>query len=246
MTSSMWPSAFSIQAALLSGLALGVASSTHCAVMCGPLVLTVGRRLGGRSRAAQLRYAVLHHAGRVAVYAALAVPAGLGGQALVLSGFGRALALVAGGLLLAAAASALRLPFVDRVTSRVSAGVARAFTPVLRWASTRPIAGPLAAGALNGLLPCGLVYAALTAAAAAGSVPAAMLLMAGFGAGTSAVLIAIAVGSASISASMRTKLRPIGPVVLAVTALILIARGSAQPHPHGTAAPQPAAAHLHR
>jgi sulfite exporter TauE/SafE len=222
--------------ALLGGLALGLASSAHCAAMCGPLVLTVGRRLGGATKRAQARHALLYHAGRVLTYVLLAVPIGLGGEALVLRGFGRGLAFVAGALLLVAAIGAARLPLFDRFGARVSAIVARSFAPVLRWASARPIAGPMATGALNGLLPCGLVYAALTAAAATGNLASAMVLMAGFGVGTSGVLMAIALGAAAIPVALRARLRPVAPVVLAVTAAVLIVRGAAAPHEHAAAA----------
>ena len=231
--------------AFLGGLALGLASSAHGAAMCGPLVLTIGRRLGGASRQSQLRYALLHHLGRVGVYAALAVPAGLGGEMLMLRGFGRALAIAAGILLLGAAVTSLRLPGVHRISARVSSIVARAFAPVLRWASTRAIAGPLATGALNGLLPCGLVYAALAAAATSGSVAGSTALMTGFGAGTAAVLVAVAVGAASIPASLRLRLRPIGPIVLAVTAGVLLVRGATTPHAHAAGAPGAAMHHVH-
>jgi sulfite exporter TauE/SafE len=231
--------------ALLAGLALGVASSAHCAAMCGPLVLTIGRRFGGTSPVSQLRHALLYHGGRVLVYVVLAVPAGLGGEALALRGFGRALAVTAGVLLLAAAASAFRMPALDRITSRISTGVARAFAPVLRWAAARPVAGPLVTGGLNGLLPCGLVYAAMTAAAASGTVTAAAELMFGFGLGTSAVLLAITAGAVSLSSPLRTRLRPIGPIVLAITAIILLARGAGTPHAHAPAAAASTATHAH-
>jgi sulfite exporter TauE/SafE len=231
---------------LLAGVALGLASSAHCAAMCGPLVLTVGRRLGGPSRGAQARHALVYHAGRMIVYASLAIPAGLGGQALAVRGFGRGLAVGAGILLLAAALGAARLPPFDRVGARLSALVSRAFTPLLRRASTRPMAGALALGALNGLLPCGLVYAALTAAAAAGTPTAAILLMLGFGLGTSGILIAIALGAAAVPPSLRARLRPLAPLALAITAVVLLVRGVTLPHAHpGSVHGATPAAHAH-
>jgi sulfite exporter TauE/SafE len=216
--------------AMLAGLALGLASSAHCAAMCGPLVLTIGRRPGPASRAVQLRHALLHHTGRIAIYALLALPAGLVGQTLVFNGMGRVLAVGSGILLLAAAAGSVRPRRGGGSPS--SRWLARLSAPVVRWAAVRPVAGPLATGAVNGVLPCGLVYAAVTAAGAAGSVPDAVMLMAGFGAGTSLVLVAMSVWAASFPASLRIRLRPLSPVVLAVTAVILIARGVAPPHRH--------------
>jgi sulfite exporter TauE/SafE len=245
MTFGIEHSSFSIQAAIVSGLLLGVASSAHCAAMCGPLVLIVSRRIGGPSRRSQVRHAVLYHAGRVVVYLALALPAGMLGQALVASGFGRVLAIGTGVLLLAAAAGAVRFRPLDDLSVGLSALLARASAPALGWAADRPVTGALLAGAFNGLLPCGLVYAAMTAAAASGGVTGAVLLMAGFGAGTAGVLVAISLFAASISLPVRVRLRPVAPLVLAVTAAILIARG-AWPHQHPAEAADPAApAHMH-
>jgi len=224
--------------AMLAGLALGLASSAHCAAMCGPLVLTIGRRPGAATRAAHLRHALLYHAGRVAVYALLALPAGLIGETLVFNGLGRVLAVASGILLLTAAAGSIR-PNRGGVSPWYSRSLARLSPPVVRWAAGRPLAGPLATGGLNGLLPCGLVYAAVTAAGAAGSVAAAGALMAGFGIGTSAVLIAMSVWAASFPASLRTRLRPLSPMVLALTAVILIVRGVSMPHQHPLGPPPP-------
>jgi sulfite exporter TauE/SafE len=229
-------------AALLTGLALGLASSAHCAAMCGPLVLAIGR-LAAPSRQAQLRHACLHHAGRAIVYAMLALPAGAAGELLVVRGFGRALAIGSGVVMLLAAANAMHVKGLDRITSRASEAAARAFAPALRFAAGRPFAGPLVTGALNGLLPCGLVYVALAAAVASGRIAAAIGLMAGFAAGTSVVLIAMAMASATMSAAARRRLRPAGPIVLVLTAIVLIGRGVAPPR-HHAGGPAPAAVHV--
>lgn len=230
--------------ALIAGVALGLASSAHCAAMCGPLVLSVGRHTAPASRRVHLRHAVLYHGARIATYVALALPAGVIGDALTVRGLGRVLAIGAAILLLAAAAGTVRLGPLGGIASGFSAMLARLSSPLLRWSRARPIAGALITGTINGLLPCGLVYAALTTAAAAGSVGGAALLMAGFGMGTTPVLVAIAAGAASLSPPLRLRLRPVGPVVLAVTAAILIVRAVTMPHQHGIS-PVPQAVHLH-
>jgi sulfite exporter TauE/SafE len=228
---------------LAAGVAFGLASSAHCAAMCGPLVLSIGR-LAPSSRRAQLRFALLHHAGRAAVYVLLALPAGLVSETLALQGFGRAIAIGAGLVLLLAAATSIRVRSLDRLTSTVSSMVTGRFAPVTRWAAGRPLAGPLATGALHGLLPCGLVYAALTTAAATGDMASAAMIMAGFALGTAPVLIALTAGAASVSVSFRPLLRRAGPVVLIVAGLLLIARGVSGPHRH-PAEPDVVADHMH-
>lgn len=221
----------------LAGLALGVASSAHCAAMCGPLVLAASRAVAVRARAGQLGQAALHHAARILVYMVLAIPAGVAGDTLAVRGFGRAIAIAAGVLLLVAALGAMRLGPFGRMGAALSAAVARTAAPAFRWAQRHPALGPLLTGALNGVLPCGLVYAALATAAAAGSIAGSLQLMAGFGIGTGAILITISTGAAVLTPAVRLRLRPLVPAVLAVTAAILIARGVLPAHRHDAAVP---------
>jgi sulfite exporter TauE/SafE len=211
--------------------------------MCGPLVLTAGRAIAARSRARHLAQLALHHSARIFVYAVLALPAGLAGEMLVARGFNRVIAVSAGVVLLVAAMGSLRVRGLGRLGAALSNLVAMASKPVFGWSRTHPSLGPLLLGALNGMLPCGLVYGALTTAAVAGSVGGSVLLMAGFGVGTSAILIAISNGAAAITPSARLRLRPLTPLVLAVTAAILIARGVLPPHQHD--AGPPAHHHMH-
>jgi sulfite exporter TauE/SafE len=219
----------------LAGLALGVAGSAHCLGMCGPLVLTFGRSLAPSSRAHQVRHAALYHAGRLLTYVALAIPAGFAGQALVLRGFGRALAIVAATLLLAAALASARFRLPGRIGALWATGASRAAGAASRWGRSHAVAGPLLTGAANGLVPCGLVYAAVTAAAAMGSSRDAVVLMVGFGAGTVPALLAVSLSAASIPAAWRPRLRRLTPIVLALTAALLLLRGvtsSSTPHHH--------------
>lgn len=228
---------------LLAGLALGLASSAHCAAMCGPLVLAASRAVAVRSRAGRLGQLALHHAARILMYVLLALPAGFAGETLAGRGLGRAIAIAAGLLLLVAALGSVRWRAFGRIGAALSDVVARAAAPAFRWSRRHPALGPLLTGALHGILPCGLVYAALTTAAASGNIAGSLQLMAGFGIGTGVILIAISTGATVLTPAVRLRLRPLAPVVLAVTAAILIARGVLPAHQHEAAAP--AHHHMH-
>jgi sulfite exporter TauE/SafE len=102
-----------------------------------------------------------------------------------------------------------------------------------------PVAGPVLAGAANGLLPCGLVYAALLTAAALGTASSAVVMMIGFGLGTVPALVAVSMAAASQAFGIRPYLRRLTPVLLAVTAVILLMRGFAP------ATDSPHTAHVH-
>ena len=76
-----------------AGLLLGLAGSGHCLAMCGPLVAALGPRLHSLTRGRHFRRLLLYHAGRLATYLLLALPAGILGRLLSLQGLGRAAAI---------------------------------------------------------------------------------------------------------------------------------------------------------
>ncbi len=210
--------------ALVAGCLLGLSGSLHCAAMCGPLLVAIGQGAGaGRARLPSI---VAYHTARVSVYILLAVPAGLVGHAVSLVGFGRAAAVVSGLLLIAMAPGAVyswvrraELPWIGLL----------AWVSHAAWRSTpgRPIRRHLAAGVVNGLLPCGLVYPAAIAAAAMGSLWSALLFMVGFGCGTLPAMFAISWSAGALSLSLRAHLRWLTPAALVLTGVLLIARGLA-------------------
>lgn len=223
--------------ALLTGLMLGAIGSGHCVGMCGPLVLTIERHLRRPSRRTQLRHALTYHAGRVLTYALLGVAAGIAGQTLAFWGLGRALAVTAGVVLLLAAIGSA-IPQRLRGWGATPAALAsRACAVAGQWSRLHGVAGPAIAGAANGLLPCGLVYSALLTAAAMGTATGAVALMAGFGLGTIPALVALSMAAASRTFAIRSGLRRLTPVLLALTAAMLLVRGLApvsalSPHTH--------------
>lgn len=213
--------------ALVTGMIFGAVGSVHCVGMCGPLVLTMGRGLRRPSRRAQLQHTLTYHAGRVTTYLVLGSMAGLVGETLSTWGLGRALAITAGLLLLLAAAGSL-VPHKLRGWGAAPAALAtRACAMAGRWSRLHPVAGPALAGAANGLLPCGLVYSALLTAAAMGTAASAMALMTGFGLGTIPALVALTMAATSSAFGIRSRLRRLTPVLLALTAAMLLVRGLA-------------------
>jgi sulfite exporter TauE/SafE len=213
--------------ALVTGLIFGAAGSLHCVGMCGPLVLTIGRGLRRPSRAAQVRHALAYHSGRVLTYVALGSMAGLVGETLSTWGLGRALAITAGLLLLLAALGSVVPRQLRGWSAPPAAFATHACVLAGRWSRLHPVAGPALAGAANGLLPCGLVYSALLTAAAMGTTASAVALMAGFGLGTIPALVALTMAATSPAFGIRTRLRRLTPVLLALTAAMLLFRGLA-------------------
>ncbi len=176
---------------LWAPLALGLVSSLHCAQMCGPLVLSYSLKGGGG-----MRSHLCYNAGRIATYTALGALAGAAGLLVTslgrLAGIAQAASLAAGVCLIVAAIVAsdlLRRGTLVRIgsgswlsyPSRVAAKLLASSVPASR----------LLLGAVMGLLPCGLVYAALLKAMTADGAAGGALTMALFGAATSIPLLAL-------------------------------------------------------
>jgi sulfite exporter TauE/SafE len=222
-----WLSSYGIVLSLfLAGL---IGSITHCVGMCSPFVLaqTANRMdAGGGLRGGEwgrLRAAALapYHFGRATTYSLLGAVAGLGSSSFVewtgVRWLTAGLLAVGAWLFLAMALGRLgALPqfFGGRAMSAMSR-VARPLTVDPRgWRG-------YALGLLLGLLPCGLVYAALATAAGAGSVILGAAAMAAFAAGTAPALIATGFAGAAAAGHWRRILSRAPAPLLIVNALLL-------------------------
>jgi sulfite exporter TauE/SafE len=208
---------------LLSGF---VGSLGHCLGMCGPLVLMVGLQLPARGLAA-VPYHLLYHLARVAIYALLGAIVGAVGSLLGLgSGLNRlagAISLVLGlGIVLLGLGYLGWLP-LGRLDGS-SGWLSQAMGRTLKRGGGL---GVLLLGAINGLLPCGLVYSALLLAATTGGALPAALGMALFGLGTLPALVVVGLGAGTLRARLRQVLTRIAGAVIVVAGLQLALRGLA-------------------
>jgi sulfite exporter TauE/SafE len=219
-----------VDAGLLLGLAAAGASGSlvHCVPMCGPFVLgQVSDRLACLPvhllcQARRLRSGALlpYHLGRLTTYAALGAIAALaGGGVARLPWLGR----FAGVFLLLGAILFLgQLVRALRLRPAMPAGWTAAFGRLAAQIDcTRP-AGGFLCGLLLGLLPCGLLYAALAVAAAATPWGGAARMLA-FGLGTVPALVTVGVAGPAFGLAAQRGLIAIGRPVMAANAVVLAA-----------------------
>lgn len=202
---------------------LGLLGSAHCVGMCGPIALALSGGQASRARFVAGRCA--YNAGRVATYAAIGIPFGLFGQALRMAGLQQALSIAAGVVLMLGAiayAGAGHWWHPSGTLANWTGGMKRLWG---RLILQRSLPALFATGLLNGLLPCGLVYAALVGAAATGSAGGGALFMLVFGLGTFPAMLAVSLAGHLLQARVRRILQPMIPVGLAVVAGLLIVRG---------------------
>jgi len=176
----------------LALLAMGLASGMHCLGMCGGIATAFSVRQVVFSKKRIFQRQLLFNAGRVTSYALAGLVAGATG------------ALFHGSAALYVLVNVL-LVFVGLQLCGVRTPMAwleRLGAPL--WRRVQPLALKLfninayAGGMLWGLIPCGLVYGALAAAAVAGSPARGALAMAAFGAGTLPWLLAAGLTAARL------------------------------------------------
>lgn len=204
-------------------LLLGLAASLHCVGMCGPLLLALPLDAAGKWEV--MRQMLIYHGGRILAYAALGLIFGLLGKGIALAGFQKSLSIGAGVFMLATAFATWR--FEQMVAALPGFGVftGKVKSAIGRLLKQNPSGTPFSIGLLNGLLPCGMVYAALAGAiSTAGSVEGGVF-MAFFGLGTLPLLLTVNLLGRSFSVAVRQKIRFAQPVLLTVVGLLLLQRG---------------------
>lgn len=208
---------------ILSGLILGFMGSFHCLGMCGPIVIALPLPQG--SWASRIVGSVLYNVGRTVTYALMGVVFGLVGAGLHLAGFQRWVSIATG----VAMILAIVLPAITgkrfglgKAESRLTATVQRHFGRLLGQRSSGSL---FLIGLLNGLLPCGLVYVALAAALAAGSLVNGIVFMVAFGLATGPMLFLLSMAGNVVTRPVRSFINKAIPVVVVLMGILFVLRG---------------------
>lgn len=208
---------------ILTGFIVGILGSVHCIGMCGPIVVALPGGFGKTTRLVVSR--LLYSSGRVVTYILMGILVGLIGKSIVLAGFQRWLSVAAGiGIILA-----VLLP--ANITQRIFPAkfnylvVERIKTAWGKLLQKRTMTSMFAIGLLNGMLPCGFLYAGLAAAATTGSAVSAAGYMAMFGLGTVPALLATSLFGPLLNLRARQYLLRLLPVGAVVLGLLLVLRG---------------------
>ena len=211
-------------------LSMGFVGSLHCIGMCGGLVSALSLSRPRIWWGGLLGY----QAGRVATYALLGLGAGLLGGALsgielaprVLAGLA-GLVMIAFGLNLAGMAPDPLTRITDRVRRRI--GLAR----LTQLATGQPsLWSWYSMGLANGLLPCGLVYAALSLALAGGGVIQGTTMMAAFGLGTVPAMLLAPAALRGLTPELRGRGMRVAGLLMVLLGVWTMARGAILPMGH--------------
>lgn len=208
---------------LYTALIFGLLSSFHCVGMCGPIALMLPVDRNNPSK--KVMQLMLYHSGRFISYAFLGLLFGALGKGFYLAGMQQQLSIVVGLLMILwviIPESQLAKYNFSRPMYRLISKVKSQLGAQFKRKSPDAF---LTIGMLNGLLPCGMVYAALFGAMAMQSIPLGMTYMVLFGLGTLPMMSAVVLLSQLITMPVRQTMLKIIPLFLLVLGVLFVLRG---------------------
>ena len=216
----------------------------HCIGMCGGFVgayslkLGAGQPLHSTGFWYSLSPHLLYNLGRVITYSVLGVFFGLAGEAMKvivdIRQFQGILQLIAGVLMIFIA-----LEIGGWIPTTLSSNLPgynafkKGMSNFFQRLNRRNVFG---LGLLNGLIPCGLVYAAGAKAASTGSAQAGMLTMLFFGLGTIPALVTVGLSANMVSARFRSNIFKLATILVFILGIFTVYKGflNIQSPPHMT------------
>jgi sulfite exporter TauE/SafE len=201
---------------------LGLLGSLHCAVMCGPLMLSlpVSQKNYFRSALQLLCYQL----GRILVYTFLGVLVGIVGNSIALFTDQETLSLFVGVLLIVFTLihfSGRHFKFLNRFQTVLISPISKLMGKIYGM----PFWG-LFAGMLNGLIPCGMVYVSLATALNEGSIKRSAEFMLLFGLGTTPLMLAISLGGIYLKSYIRFNPNKLIPWFMLFLGILFILRSA--------------------
>ena len=207
---------------IVAAIVLGLLGSLHCVGMCGPIALALPLNRERVSLAAG--GILLYNFGRALTYSIFGMLSGLAGSAVQWAGGQQVLSITAGIIVLLALVLGL-LGKKSKLPSLIAKPFAKLNQTLGALFRRKRMDALLLIGLLNGILPCGLVYAGLAGAAATGSAWQGALFMFSFGMGTVPAMFALSFFGNRVPETIRVKLRKAVPVFVGMMALLLVLRG---------------------
>ena len=210
---------------------MGLIGSLHCAGMCGPLACALP--LHNTEKTKIFLKTLIYHLSRVSVYVLLGLVLGLLGSILVVLSIQKY-------LLFLNALIFLIVGFSYFVPSRRlnSIQFISAFSNVSKkyWgkaAALTGVKGYIALGLVNGIIPCGLVYTALSVALFSETYIKSAGYMLAFGLGTLPLMLVLSAGVSLSVMKFKYKIKKVYPFVFVLIGLIMLFRALQIELPYG-------------
>jgi len=204
----------------ITALAIGFAGSLHCLAMCSPLAMAVTNL---RSPAFINR--VVYNAGRILCYGLLGILVSSFGSLFQFSGFQNAITIALGSALVIigmAGIRYIRIPYLSTAIQQLSLFLKGSFARFLK--GKNPLSMILL-GMLNGLLPCGLTYLALTYCLTLSNGLEGFTFMLAFGAGTLPVMLGLTSVVQTLMTRLQWRSQTLTTIAMIAIGALLMSRG---------------------
>lgn len=206
---------------LISALMIGLAGSFHCAVMCGPLMLTA---LFNHNNKTSVKKWILYHLGRISTYSLWGMFFGLVGTSLKLFGWQQNISISIGVIMIASVLILKLYPtFETNIAGLYPFRVLK--EKLIINQANHADRYLFVKGIFNGILPCGLVYIAMAGAAGMQDPLKGGLFMLFFGIGTLPVLLFVLLVGKTMLKPIRKYGTVFYPYMILFIGLLLIIRG---------------------
>lgn len=220
---------------LVSAFVLGLLGSFHCVGMCGPIAFMLPV---DRSNSLKKVFQIgLYHFGRLLAYSLIGLVFGLLGKSIYIFGLQQQLSIAIGVLMIVV----VLIPYqtfskynASKPLFKLISKVKSALGKELKKKTPDTF---LTIGFLNGFLPCGLVYMAVFAAIATGSLINGSIYMVVFGLGTIPLMTTAIYISRFLKGSMRQHIQKAIPVFVVFIGVLFILRGLGLGIPYISPAP---------
>jgi uncharacterized protein len=208
---------------LYTALFFGLISSFHCIGMCGPIAMMLP--VDHKNPSKKALQILTYHLGRLTAYGSLGLIFGILGRGFYLAGLQQTISITVGILMILIVVIPEKV-FAKYNFSRPIYHLISAVKSALGSQFKRKSPDALfTIGVLNGLLPCGLVYAALFGAIAMQNITLSISYMLLYGLGTIPMMSAVVYISNFLSFPIRNNLQKVIPIVSVIIGTLFILRG---------------------
>jgi sulfite exporter TauE/SafE len=204
---------------VITALIMGFAGSLHCVSMCSPLAMAVSNL-----NPATWLNRLIYNLGRIFMYGLLGAVVGVIGWTLPFNNFQNLLSIVLGVSLLVFAAlqiTNVHVPLLTPVLQQLTINLKKMFGIFLQRKS---LASVFFLGFLNGILPCGLTFLALTYCLTLGDPITSFYYMLLFGVGTLPAMLGMTAGFQYIIKRFNLSFKKVTTTMLFISGCLLIAR----------------------
>jgi len=201
-----------------TAIVMGLAGSLHCVGMCSPLAMAV------TSQRPFISNKILYNLGRIFTYGLLGMVAATFGSVISLGPFRDIISFATGGFFLLmglGGISGVKIPLITSSIHRMTSWLKGHFS---YWLQRKDKGAVVLLGILNGLLPCGLTYIAMTYCFILPGIQDGFLFMVAFGFGTWPVMFGLPWIVSLTTQRMRFNFSKARTFAFVLVGILLIAR----------------------